>query len=130
MRTADLAGGASAQLDWSGIPAQARDRVEQELRSYQRLIPLADSTADRLALKRAGYDSALAITDQPEEEFVRTSGLDEGRARVTYARAHSAAASVAQHYAGAAPPAQERLHQLARRQHRSRSPMSCAKSRG
>ena len=100
VRTADLAGGASAQLDWSGIPAQARDRVDQELRSYQRLIPLADSTADRLALKRAGYDSALAIADQPEEEFVRTSGLDEGRARVTYARAHSAAASVAHHFAG------------------------------
>ena len=99
VRTADLAGGASAQLDWSGIPAQARERVEQELRSYQRLIPLADSTADRLALKRAGYDSALAIADQPEEEFIRTSGLDEGRGRVTYARAHSAAASVAHHFA-------------------------------
>jgi hypothetical protein len=41
VRTADLAGGAAAQLDWSGIPAQARERVEQELRSYQRLIPLA-----------------------------------------------------------------------------------------
>jgi hypothetical protein len=100
VRAADLAGGVTAQLDWSGIPAQARDGVEQDLRSYQRLIPLADSTADRLALKRAGYDSALAIADRPEEEFVRTSGLDEGRARLTYARAHSAAASVAHHFAG------------------------------
>jgi hypothetical protein len=100
VRAADLTGGAAEQLDWSGIPAQARDRVEQELRSYQRLIPLADSTADRLALRRAGYDSALTIAGQPEEEFVRTSGLDEGRARLIYARAHSAAASVAHHFAG------------------------------
>jgi len=100
VRTADLVGGAAAQLDWSHIPAQARGRVENELRSYQRLIPLADSTADRLALKRAGYDSALVIAGQPEEEFVATSGLDEGRARLIFARAHSAAASVAQHHAG------------------------------
>jgi Tc toxin complex TcA C-terminal TcB-binding domain/Neuraminidase-like domain/Salmonella virulence plasmid 28.1kDa A protein len=100
VRTADLVGGGAAQLDWSGIPAEARGRVENELRSYQRLIPLADSTADRLALKRAGYDSALVIAGQPEEEFVATSGLDEGRARLIFARAHSAAASVAQHHAG------------------------------
>jgi len=97
---ADLAGGAAAQLDWAGIPAEARGRVEQELRSYQRLIPLADSTADRLALKRAGYDSALAIAGQPEEEFVRTSGVDEARARLIYARAQNAALSVANHHAG------------------------------
>jgi hypothetical protein len=100
VRTADLVGGAAAQLDWSHVPAEARGRVENELRSYQRLIPLADSTADRLALKRAGYDSALAIAGQPENEFLATSGLDEGRSRLIYARAHSAAASIAQHHAG------------------------------
>lgn len=100
LRAADLAGGAAAHLDWTGIPAQARDQVQRDLGSYQRLITLADSTEDRLALKRAGYDSALAIAAQPEEEFIRTSGLDAGRARLTYARAHNAAVSVAHHHAG------------------------------
>ena len=101
LRTADLAGGAAAQLDWTGIPAQAQEKLHHDLRSYQRLAALADSAEDQLALKQAGYDSALAIIGQPEEEFVRTSGLDEGQARLAHARAHSAAASVAQHYAGA-----------------------------
>jgi Tc toxin complex TcA C-terminal TcB-binding domain/Neuraminidase-like domain/Salmonella virulence plasmid 28.1kDa A protein len=101
LRTADLAGGAPAQLDWTGIPAQAQEKLHHDLRSYQRLAALADSAEDQLALKQAGYDSALAIIGQPEEEFVRTSGLDEGQARLAHARAHSAAASVAQHYAGA-----------------------------
>ena len=100
LRAADLAGGAAAHLDWTGIPAQARDQVQRDLGAYQRLITLADSTEDRLALKRAGYDSALAIAAQPEEEFIRTSGLDAGRARLTYARAHNAAVSVAHHHAG------------------------------
>jgi hypothetical protein len=100
LRAADLAGGAAANLDWTGIPAQDRDQVQRDLGSYQRLITLADSTEDRLALKRAGYDSALAIAAQPEEEFIRTSGLDAGRARLTYARAHNAAVSVAHHHAG------------------------------
>ena len=100
LRAADLAGGAAAHLDWTGIPAQARDQVQRDLGSYQRLITLADSTEERLALKRAGYDSALAIAAQPEEEFIRTSGLDAGRARLTYARAHNAAVSVAHHHAG------------------------------
>ena len=99
VRSADLVGGAAAQFDWSGIPVPDRPKVENELRTYQRLIPLADSTADRLALKRVGYDSAMAIANAPEEEFVRNSGIDEGRARLIHARAHSAAASVAQHHA-------------------------------
>jgi hypothetical protein len=97
---ADLTGGAAARLDWAGVPAQARARVEQELLSYQRVIPLADSTQDRLALKRAGYDSALAIAGQSESGFIRTSGVDETRARLIYARAHSAAQSIATHHAG------------------------------
>jgi hypothetical protein len=100
LRTADLAGGAAAHLDWTGVPAEAGETLHRDLRSYQRLLTLADSAEDQMALKRAGYDSALAIIGQPEEEFVRTSGLDEGRARLTHARAHGAAASVAQHYAG------------------------------
>ena len=100
LRSADLAGGAAAHLDWTGVPAHARAELHDDLHSYQRLLTLADSTEERLALKRAGYDSALAITGQSEEEFVRTSGLDEGQARLTHARAHSAAASIARHHAG------------------------------
>ena len=100
LRSADLAGGVAAHLDWTGVPAHARAELHDDLRSYQRLLTLADSTEERLALKRAGYDSALAITGQSEEEFVRISGLDEGQARLTHARAHSAAASIARHHAG------------------------------
>jgi len=88
------------ELDWTGIPSADQPQALADLGSYQRLLTLADSTADRIALKRAGYDSALTISELPEEQFLATSGLDEGTARMVYARAHDAASSVAHHHAG------------------------------
>jgi uncharacterized protein YgfB (UPF0149 family) len=98
LRRINLVGSQPARLDWTGIPTAARPAVMQEMRSQQRLIALADDTAVRLTLKQTGHDSAIAVASKTEEEFIRASGLDEGQARLTYARAQETALSVASHY--------------------------------
>ncbi|HEY3871163.1 MAG TPA: neuraminidase-like domain-containing protein [Actinocrinis sp.] len=95
LRAVDLARGDVDSLDWQHVPTGDRPRVEAELRSYQRLLALADTTADRVALSRSGFDCAFAIVELSEAEFSARSGLDGAVARLTYARAQDLAANAA-----------------------------------
>ena len=113
LRRVDLVAGHGDHLDWTGIPATARPVVEQQLRSYQRVVALADTSEDRLALKRGGHDSATSIASKTEDHFVRTSGLSEGQARLIYARAQDTALSVAHHYAAVRSAASDVFNDLA-----------------
>lgn len=101
LRAVDLARGEVGALNWQSVPDEQRSQVEAELRSYQRLLALADTTADRVALSRNGFDSAFAIVELPEAEFTARSGLDVAVARLTYARAQDLAASAAHAYGAA-----------------------------
>jgi hypothetical protein len=98
LRAVDLARGDVSSLNWQGVPTGERPQVKRELRSYQRLLALADTTADRVALSRHGFDSAFAIVALAESEFAAQSGLDAAIARLTYARAQDLAASAAHAY--------------------------------
>ena len=82
-------------LNWSNIPAADRPLVKKQLMAYQRVLNLADDTADRQMLLNKGYDSAMVITATTESEFVRTSGLAPGQARMIYAKAQGDTLSVA-----------------------------------
>ena len=62
--------------------------------AYQRVLPLAGNTADRQMLLSRGYDSAMTIAGKTEAEFMRSSGLPPGQARMIYANAKESALSV------------------------------------
>ncbi len=101
VRAIRLAAGELDDLNWRRIPTQAQPHVVAELRSYQRLLALADTTTDRALLASKGFDSALAITANTESQFVARSGLEAGFAKLTYARAQDVTAGVS-HAFGAA----------------------------
>lgn len=74
-------------LNWNGIPTSERSIVRKQLMAYQRTLNLAEDTVDKEILLSAGYDSATSIASKTEEEFVKTSGLELGKARLIYAKA-------------------------------------------
>ena len=85
-------------LDWSGIPVADRPSVRKQAMAYQRMLTIADASADRQMLLSKGYDSATAITAKTEAEFLSTSGLPLGPARMTYAKAYESALLVSHHF--------------------------------
>lgn len=85
-------------LNWNGIPAADRPPIRKQAMAYQRVLSLADDTADRQMLLSKGYDSAAAIATKSEGEFIRTSGLPRGKAHMTYSRAQESALSVSHNY--------------------------------
>ena len=68
--------------------------VRKQLMAYQRVLNLADDTADRQMLLSKGHDSAMAIAAKTESEFVQSSGLALGQARMIYANAREHALQV------------------------------------
>jgi hypothetical protein len=77
LRRADLSAASTALL-WGSIPAAERPLVRKQLMAYQRTLSLTDEADVGRALLRAGYDSALAIAETSEDEFIAVSGLDIG----------------------------------------------------
>ncbi len=99
LRRSDLVTEDGLVLDWGGVPDEQRPPLQQRLRAIQRVLALADTTADRALLLDRKYDSAVTIASQTEDEFVAKSGLAIGPARLTYARAQDAAETIAHGYA-------------------------------
>jgi hypothetical protein len=98
LRRVNLAGKGDGHLNWQHSPEAERPRVKKQLRAYQRMLYLASDTADRQMLLSKGYDSATTIALTTEEKFVRASGLERGKARMTYAMAMDRAVSVSHYY--------------------------------
>ncbi|HMN28490.1 MAG TPA: peptidoglycan-binding protein, partial [Caldilineaceae bacterium] len=84
-------------LNWQGVPDAERPLVRQQLMAYQRVLSLADDTADRQLLLSKGYDAAFMMIGRSEAEFVKTSGLPPGKAKMSYYKAMQSAVS-ASHY--------------------------------
>ncbi|BAZ33812.1 hypothetical protein NIES4074_63260 (plasmid) [Cylindrospermum sp. NIES-4074] len=85
-------------LNWNNISATDRPLVKKQLMAYQRSLNLSETIADSQMLLSKGYDSAVAIALQPEAEFIKTSGLDLGKARMTYAKAQESALAVSHNF--------------------------------
>lgn len=81
-------------INWSNISIGDRPMVRRQLMAYQRVLNLADSTADRETLLGKGYDSAITIAAKTEGEFIVTSGLERNQARVTYGLSRDSALAV------------------------------------
>jgi len=95
LRVVNLFDRKDRKLDWNGIPGADKPRLRKQLMAYQRVLNLANDNADRMELLSRGYDSAVKITGKNEEEFVKTSGLSIGKARITYALAQEYSLPVA-----------------------------------
>jgi hypothetical protein len=72
-----------AKLSWEDISKSDKVNVRKQLMAYQIVLDLGDDTAAREILLSKGYDSAITIIDKNEDEFVETSGLEKGKARMT-----------------------------------------------
>ena len=85
-------------LNWNGIPDTERQLVKKQLMAYQRILNLGEGTADRELLLSKGYDSAIKVARKNELEFVRSSGLSEGKSSMVYAKAKNGALMAAHYY--------------------------------
>jgi hypothetical protein len=81
-------------IDWMGIPEQDIHLVRKQLMAYQRVLNLAENTADRQMLLSKGYDSAVAISSESSRNFVANSGIEESSAKVIFAKAQANSVSV------------------------------------
>jgi len=84
-------------LDWSTVPTTDQPLVKRQLLAYQRSLSLSETLADSQVLLSKGYDSAMMIASKSKSEFVQTSGLELGKARMTYAKAQKSAMAVSHH---------------------------------
>lgn len=98
LRTVNLFNTKDGKLNWKNIPTTDQVRVKKQLMAYQRVLRLAEDTTDRQALLSKCCDSAMTIAGKTEDEFVRTSGLAPGKARMTYARAQEYSLVVAHNF--------------------------------
>lgn len=85
-------------INWSGIPVADKPIVKKQLMAYQRMLTVSVDANDSTALLSKGYDSAAAISEKIEDEFVKTSGLELGNGRLTYARAKEYSVPVAHNF--------------------------------
>jgi hypothetical protein len=76
-----------ANLNWQEIPLSDQARIIKQLMAYQRVVILSDQSSEHELLITKGYDSAISIGWKTEDEFVRTSGLEPGRAKMVYFKA-------------------------------------------
>lgn len=95
LRVVNLFDRKGGKLNWNGIPAADKPRLRKQLMAYQRVLNIAEDTADRIDLLSRGYDSAVKIASKTREEFVRTSGLSTGKSHMTYAIAQEYSLPVA-----------------------------------
>ena len=63
------------ELDFEGFSAEEQQMVLQCFKAYQRIYAVTDDVSSSLALMEAGYDSALKITNDSEEDFRTRGGL-------------------------------------------------------
>ncbi len=82
-------------LQWTDIPEDDRPAIKSQLRAYQRVKALTDSYDLSEQLLNSGLDSAFAIANLPEDDFLKRSGLDWKTGRVLYKRAKEEAAATA-----------------------------------
>lgn len=82
------------QLQFEGIYEGAREPVLRTLRAYQRTMALTGDVADTETLVRAGYTSALAVTEDDVDTLAARTGLAADRAAKYYAEASSVATMV------------------------------------
>jgi peptidoglycan hydrolase-like protein with peptidoglycan-binding domain len=94
LRFVDFFAKESNGLNWNGIPTADQPSVRKQLMAYQRVIALADVTADRQMLLSKGFDSAYTIYSKTEDDFAKTSGLPVGNARKAYADAQERSLAV------------------------------------
>lgn len=69
--------------------------VRKQMLAYQRILNTAEDANDSQILLANGYDSAITMALQTEEEFIKNSGLELGRARIAYAKAQKSAQKAA-----------------------------------
>lgn len=82
-------------INWTDITEQDFHLVRKQLMAYQRILNVAENTADRQMLLRKGYDSAVAIANETLKSFVANSGMEESSAKMIYAKAQANSVSVA-----------------------------------
>ncbi|MEG4576203.1 neuraminidase-like domain-containing protein [Microcoleus sp. N3A4] len=85
-------------LNWSNISTTDRPLVKKQLMAYQRSLNLAETVSDSQVLLSQGYDSAIAIASKPEAEFIKTSGLELGKTRLSYAKAQESTLAVSHNF--------------------------------
>jgi Tc toxin complex TcA C-terminal TcB-binding domain/Neuraminidase-like domain/Salmonella virulence plasmid 28.1kDa A protein/Putative peptidoglycan binding domain len=83
------------KLNWEGISNTDQPIVRKQLMAYQRILNLTEDTDDKQRLLSKGFDSAMTISNETAHEFVKTSGLEVGKARMIYAKAQEYSLSVA-----------------------------------
>ncbi len=87
-------------LNWQNISEEDRPRVRRQLMAYQRSLNMAEESSDRQMLLGKGYDSQVGIAHKTEAHFIKTSGLQTGKARMIYANALESSLQAAHSYAG------------------------------
>lgn len=94
----DYSNSASAEsvpIAWTGIQANDKLKVRQQLMAYQRVIGISPDSDTSTAILANGYDSAYAITAAAEERFCSESGLSDQTAQIIYHKARQAELQVA-----------------------------------
>jgi hypothetical protein len=77
----------NSKLNWKGIAEGDKSQVRKQLMAYQRVLNIAEDTEGGKILLSKGYDSAMLISDMTKEQFVETSSLEEGKARMAHNKA-------------------------------------------
>lgn len=94
-------------LNWKNIPEADKPLLTQQLMAHQRLLNLTEDPATSQVVLSNGYDAAVAIAGVTEDEFLKTSGLALGAARLLYARSQERTAGIDQFVAGIRDIAQD-----------------------
>ncbi len=69
---------------WTGIGAKEKPFVKKQMAAFQRAFVLGESYETAELLLNTGFDSANAVFEKTEEEFLRASGLNWETGRKVY----------------------------------------------
>jgi hypothetical protein len=87
-----------SDVNWEGISPTDKPIVRKQVMACQRTLDIAKDPEDSMILLSKGYDSVMAISEKSESEFIQSSGLDLGKARLTYAKAQRYSEVVAHNF--------------------------------
>lgn len=93
--------GDHAGFKWTGISQANRPEVVRQLAADQRILKLAESPGQAVALRGAGFDSARSIARLSPSAFAKRSRLDDQSAGRVYARAQEASTRALHAFAAA-----------------------------
>ncbi len=83
--------GRAFQLNWNDISEEDRPQVRRFMMATQRVTKLTETSDEAEELMAQGLDSAIAIVNLPEKEFIKKINLPEPIAQRIYTRAANTA---------------------------------------